>query len=235
MRAKRVVVLTGAGISAESGVRTFRDNGGLWENHRVEEVATPGAWAANPELVWRFYQARRRQLKEVAPNAAHEALAQLEQGLADFMLVTQNVDDLHERAGSINVLHMHGELSLMRCESSGQIEHRMEEDDLMDGYLMCRCCVEPARMRPHIVWFGEMPLGMNQIYDAVEACDVFVVVGSSGHVYPAAGLVDVARSGGATTVLVNLDRPQNADRFDEIHLGPAGELLPELVTAWLHQ
>lgn len=234
MRGKRVVVLTGAGISAESGVRTFRDNGGLWEDHRVEDVATPGAWASNPDLVWRFYQARRRQLNEVEPNPAHHALARLEGGLVDFLLVTQNVDDLHERAGSRDVLHMHGELSVMRCESSGQIEHRMEAKDLGGSFLACRCCVEPSRMRPHIVWFGEMPFGMNRIYETVETCDVFVVVGSSGHVYPAAGLVDVARSAGATTVLVNLERPQNADRFDEVHLGPAGELLPRLVTTWLN-
>lgn len=229
-----MVVLTGAGISAESGVRTFRDNDGLWEDHRVEDVATPGAWASNPDVVWRFYQARRRQLNEVAPNPAHHALVRLEDGLNDFLLVTQNVDDLHERAGSRNVLHMHGELSLMRCEKSGHVEHRMEGKDLEKGYLACRCCVEPSRMRPHIVWFGEMPFGMARIYEAVETCDVFVVVGSSGHVYPAAGLVDVARSAGATTVLVNLERPQNADRFDEVHLGPAGELLPRLVATWLH-
>ena len=234
MRGKRVVVLTGAGISAESGVRTFRDNDGLWEDHRVEDVATPGAWASNPDLVWRFYQARRRQLNEVGPNPAHHALVRLENGLDAFLLVTQNVDDLHERAGSRNVLHMHGELSVMRCETTGHVEHRMEAEDLQEGYLACRCCVESSRMRPHIVWFGEMPFGMTRIYEAVEACDVFVVVGSSGHVYPAAGLVDVARSAGATTVLVNLERPQNADRFDEVHLGPAGELLPRLVTTWLH-
>ena len=229
-----MVVLTGAGISAESGVRTFRDNDGLWEDHRVEDVATPGAWASNPDVVWRFYQSRRRQLNEVAPNPAHHALVRLEDGLNDFLLVTQNVDDLHERAGSRNVLHMHGELSVMRCEKSGHVEHRMEAEDLEKGYLACRCCVEASRMRPHIVWFGEMPFGMPRIYEAVEACDVFVVAGSSGHVYPAAGLVDVARFAGATTVLVNLERPQNADRFDEVHLGPAGELLPRLVTTWLH-
>jgi len=233
MRGKRVVVLTGAGISAESGVRTFRDNDGLWEDHRVEDVATPRAWASSPDVVWRFYQARRRQLREVEPNPAHHALVKLEEGLVDFLLVTQNVDDLHERAGSGDVLHMHGELSVMRCEISGRIEHRMEAADLKESYLACRCCVEPSRMRPHIVWFGEMPFGMTRIYEAVETCDVFVVVGSSGHVYPAAGLVDVARSAGATTILVNLERPENADRFDEVHLGPAGELLPRLVTTWL--
>jgi len=233
MQQQRVVVLTGAGISAESGIRTFRDNGGLWENYRVEDVATPEGWAADPTLVWRFYQGRRRQLHEVSPNPAHTALAEFQQGVEHFLLVTQNVDDLHERGGSTDVLHMHGQLVTLRCEVSGRSEHRMEAADLGDEFLTCSCCSEPQRLRPDIVWFGEMPMQLERIYLAVEACDVFVVVGSSGHVYPAAGLVDIAKAGGARTVLVNAEAPQNLDAFDEVHLGKAGELLPDLVRGWL--
>jgi NAD-dependent deacetylase len=233
MQQQRVVVLTGAGISAESGIRTFRDNGGLWENYRVEDVATPEGWAADPALVWRFYQGRRRQLHEVSPNPAHTALAEFQQGFEHFLLVTQNVDDLHERGGSTDVLHMHGQLVTLRCEISGRSEHRMEPADLGDEFLTCSCCSEPQRLRPDIVWFGEIPMQLERIYLAVEACDVFVVVGSSGHVHPAAGLVDIAKAGGARTVLVNAEAPQNLDAFDEVHLGKAGELLPDLVRGWL--
>lgn len=232
MDASRVVVLTGAGISAESGIRTFRDNNGLWEEHAIEDVATPRAWASNPELVWRFYQARRRQLLEVEPNPAHYALADLSTRLDNMVLITQNVDDLHERGGSKNVWHMHGELSYMRCELTNQATLRMAPEDLEDDFLQCGCCEQPSRMRPHIVWFGEQPLGMEQIYGAVESCDVFVVVGSSGHVYPAAGLVEVANMAGARTVLVNLEPPSNAEHFDEVHLGRAGDVLPMLVNRW---
>ena len=233
MRGKRIVVLTGAGISAESGVKTFRDNDGLWENHRIEDVATPQAWLHDPELVWKFYQARRRQMNEVGPNPAHVALAKLESELNEFTLITQNVDDLHERGGSKSVIHMHGRLQTLRCETSGQIEHRMDDSDLEDEYAFCNCCAEPSRMRPDIVWFGEMPMHMEEIYTAVESCDVFIVVGSSGHVYPAAGMVHIARSVGAHAILVNYEMPVNGDDFDEVHLGIAGELLPELVETWL--
>ena len=233
MRDKKVVILTGAGISAESGVKTFRDNDGLWENHRIEDVATPEAWHTNAELVWKFYQARRRQMKEVEPNPAHESLAKLESEIKDFTLITQNVDDLHERGGSNTVIHMHGRLQTLRCESSGQIEHRMADSDLNDDFVTCNCCAEPSRMRPDIVWFGEIPMEMEQIYSAVESCDVFIVVGSSGHVYPAAGMVNVARSIGAHTILVNYEMPANGEDFDEVHLGKAGEILPDLVESWL--
>ena len=212
MRGKKVVVLTGAGVSAESGIKTFRDNDGLWENYRIEDVATPQAWQADPELVWKFYQARRRQMKEVGPNPAHEALAKLESELDDFTLITQNVDDLHERGGSHSVIHMHGRLETLRCE---------------------KCCVEASRVRPDIVWFGEMPMQMDEIYNAIESCDLFIVVGSSGHVYPAAGLANAARLVGAQTILVNYEMPINGYDFDEIHLGKAGEKLPGLVESWL--
>ncbi len=233
MKEQRVVVLTGAGVSAESGIRTFRDNDGLWENNRIEDVATPEAWRANPELVWGFYQARRRQLAEVEPNPAHTALANLEDGLAQMTLITQNVDDLHERGGSKDVIHMHGQLQTLRCERSGRSEPRMAETDLVDEFLTCSCCVEQSRLRPDIVWFGEMPMHMEDIYAAVDACEVFIVVGSSGHVYPAADLVHIARANGARTVLINAEAPMNVDAFDEVHLGKAGELLPDLVKAWL--
>ena len=233
MRDRKVVVLTGAGISAESGVKTFRGNDGLWENHRIEDVATPQAWIADPKLVWRFYQARRNQLREVEPNPAHTALAVLQSKLDEFTLITQNVDDLHERGGSKSVIHMHGELRTLRCESSGHSEERFSEDDLTDEFVVCDCCAEPSRMRPDIVWFGEMPMYMEEIYAAVEDSDVFIVIGSSGHVYPAAGLVRVARAAGAETILVNYEVPVNGYEFDEMFIGKAGEILPELVEKWL--
>ena len=228
----RVVVLTGAGVSAESGVRTFRDNDGLWEDHRVEEVATPEAWARDPEMVWRFYQARRNQLLEVEPNPAHLALAEMESKAERFTLVTQNVDDLHERGGSSSVIHMHGRLGSLRCEETGRSEVRMGDGDLGEGFVTCRCCASGSRMRPDIVWFGEIPMEMDTIYREVESCDVFIVVGSSGHVYPAAGLVNLANSCGARSILVNFELPINGRDFDEVHIGKAGELLPGLVGTW---
>jgi len=231
MAQQRVVVLTGAGISAESGVRTFRDGDGLWEEHRIEDVATPQAWIADPVLVWRFYQARRRQLLEVKPNAAHQALATFATKIDHFTLITQNVDDLHERVGNENTIHMHGRLKTLRCEQSGHSEIRMNDADFCDEFLYCQCCATPQRVRPDIVWFGEMPMQMEEIYSAVENSDLFIVVGSSGHVYPAAGLVNVANAAGATTILVNLEAPINAGDFDEVHLGKAGELLPGILEA----
>ena len=229
---KEVVVLTGAGISAESGVRTFRDNGGLWENHRVEDVATPEAWVSDQSLVWRFYQARRNQLLEVLPNPAHFALAQLESKTESFTLITQNVDDLHERGGSESVIHMHGRLQALRCETTGLSEVRMGEHDLGGDFVLCNCCAVSSRMRPDIVWFGEIPMEMDVIYREVEKCDVFIVIGSSGHVYPAAGLVNLANSNDAHTILVNLELPINGGDFDEVHIGKAGEILPDLVKNW---
>lgn len=233
MRGKSVVILTGAGISAESGVRTFRDNDGLWENHRIEDVATPIAWRNDPELVWKFYQARRNQMQEVEPNPAHVAIAQLQKNHPNVTLITQNVDNLHERGGSENVIHMHGKLETLRCERTEISEIRMHEADLRDEFVHCSCCSEPSRMRPDIVWFGEMPMFMREIYEAVDNCDVFIVIGSSGHVYPAAGLVDVASQMGAKTILVNLDEPVNASSFDGVYTGKAGEILPSLVESWL--
>ena len=157
----------------------------------------------------------------------------LQEEVESFLLITQNADDLHERGGSAEVLHMHGRLETLRCEASGRSEHRMDSADLSDAFVTCSCCSEPQRMRPDIVWFGEMPMQLEEIYAAVEACEVFMVVGSSGHVYPAAGLVDVARSVGARTVLINAEAPVNSNAFDEMHLGKAGELLPNLVHEWI--
>ena len=233
MRNSRIVVLTGAGISAESGVRTFRDNDGLWENHRIEDVATPEAWRRDPSLVWKFYQARRKQLLLVEPNPAHKALARLESDVESFTLITQNVDDLHERGGSTSPIHMHGSLRTLRCEETSKAEVRMANSDLGEDFVYCNCCVEASRMRPDIVWFGEVPMRMEEIYKSVEECDIFIVIGSSGHVYPAAGLVNFANSSGARSILVNYEVPINGHDFDEVHIGRAGELLPGIVSSWL--
>ena len=228
----KVVILTGAGISAESGIKTFRADGGVWENHRIEDVATPLAWERNPNLVWKFYQERRKQLLNVEPNSAHEALASLENYLNEFLLITQNVDDLHSRAGSIKLIHMHGELRKLRCEMCGQIIDAMQDEYLQDEYVECNQCSN-NRLRPHIVWFHEMPFRMNEIYDAVDECDVFIAIGTSGHVYPAAGLLSVAKDVGAYCIGINLDPPENVRLFDEFHQGLAGELLPTLVSKWI--
>ncbi|MFJ5443737.1 Sir2 family NAD+-dependent deacetylase [Pectobacterium sp. CHL-2024] len=229
----RVVVLTGAGISAESGIRTFRAADGLWEEHRVEDVATPEGFQRNPELVQEFYNARRRQLQqpEIVPNAAHLALANLEAMLEDnFQLITQNIDNLHERAGSKRVIHMHGELLKARCSQSGQIVEWT--DDLAAGE-RCHCCQFPAPLRPHVVWFGEMPLHMDKIYHALSQADYFIAIGTSGHVYPAAGFVHEAHSHGAYTLELNLEPSQVESQFDEKIYGPASSVVPEFVAAWL--
>ena len=222
-----IVVLTGAGISAESGIKTFRDIGGLWENYRVEEVASPEGFAADPALVHRFYNLRRHNLLHggIDPNPAHKALARLEQEFpGDFLLVTQNIDNLHERAGSLQMIHMHGEILKMRCSVSGQvfpIDHDLSVED------RCECCREPGRLRPHVVWFGEMPMEMDRIYNALERCDLFISVGTSGNVYPAAGFVQVARAAGAHTVEINLEPSAVESAFHEHIYGLAGEKVPD--------
>ncbi|EMA4136558.1 NAD-dependent protein deacylase [Cronobacter turicensis] len=224
-----VVVLTGAGISAESGIRTFRAADGLWEEHRVEDVATPEGFARNPQLVQEFYNARRRQLQqpEIKPNAAHLALARLEEAFGDrFLLVTQNIDNLHERAGNKNVVHMHGELLKVRCSQSGQVLEWT--GDVTPGD-KCHCCQFPAPLRPHVVWFGEMPLGMDRIYEALARADVFIAIGTSGHVYPAAGFVHEAKLQGAHTVELNLEPSQIGSEFEEKHYGLASQVVPEYV------
>ena len=225
----RIVVLTGAGISAESGIQTFRASDGLWEEHRVEDVATPEGFAGNPVLVQRFYNARRRQLLECAFLAygAHLALAALERAEGvKLLLVTQNIDDLHERAGSRKLIHMHGELLKMRCSISGQI-YPLTGD--LNHSEVCPCCGLTETLRPHVVWFGEMPLQMDEIMAALACCDLFVAIGTSGNVYPAAGFVREARSHGAHSVELNLE-PSNVNwDFAEHHYGPASTVVPDYI------
>ena len=226
----RLVILTGAGISAESGLRTFRAADGLWEDHRVEDVATPEAFRRDPALVYRFYNERRRSLATVAPNAAHTALARLERAWAgELLLVTQNVDDLHDRAGSQHLLHMHGELMQGRCLLCHAVCPWPGD---MDGGSRCPTCARGG-VRPHIVWFGERPLEMDRIYDALEACDLFLAIGTSGHVYPAAGFVE-AVGPRARTVELNLEASRVASAFQTVRTGRATELVPALVDELLN-
>ncbi|WP_439592134.1 NAD-dependent deacylase [Microbacterium sp.] len=222
----RIVVLTGAGISAESGVATFRDAGGLWEGHDIEDVATPEGFARDPDTVLRFYDDRRRAVASVAPNAAHAALARLESVIgADLLVVTQNVDDLHERAGTRHLVHMHGELRRALCTSCAA---RPEWSvDLLDRPACPRC--GERTLRPDVVWFGEMPYGLDLIEQAVIECEVFVSVGTSGEVYPAAGYVALATAFGARTVELNLVPSEAAVPFDDVRIGPASILVPEWV------
>lgn len=224
-RPESIVVLTGAGVSAESGIETFRSADGLWANHPVEEVATPEGFEANPQLVYEFYNLRRRQLvsDEIRPNAAHSYLAKFEHEFpGEFLLVTQNIDNLHERAGSENLLHMHGELLKMRCLNS-QLVFDIETDFSFDT--LCRCCRSPGNLRPHIVWFGEMPMHMNKINMALESCDLFVAIGTSGNVYPASGFYQTAKLCRAHTVELNLER--TGSTFDEQRYGKASEIVPQ--------
>lgn len=230
--ARNIVILTGAGISAESGIDTFRGGGGLWEQHRVEDVATPEAFARDPNLVLRFYDMRREAIQTKEPNAAHYALARLDREWAkraggEVLIVTQNVDDLHERGGALNVLHMHGEHLKAWCTScdrrhrwTGPLLHRPE----------CPTCSMQA-LRPDVVWFGEVPYRMDEIYRAVSEADLFVSIGTSGAVYPAAGLVRTARDLGVQTLELNLERSQGSAWFHETRLGAATEIVP----AWVEE
>ncbi|PWD87433.1 Sir2 family NAD+-dependent deacetylase [Ignatzschineria cameli] len=223
----KVVVLTGAGISAESGIRTFRAADGLWENHPIEEVASPQGVRRNPQLVQQFYNDRRAQLQEesIKPNAAHFALAQLEERLGDhFLLVTQNVDNLHERAGSKRLIHMHGELLKVRCLETEMIFDWQQPVTIES---LCPCCQQRGNLRPHIVWFGEMPLEMERIYKALENADLFLSIGTSGNVYPAAGFVELAKMVGAHSVELNLEPTKGATLFDEAYYGPASKIVPQ--------
>lgn len=229
---KNIVVLTGAGISAESGIRTFRDTGGLWEDHSIEEVATPQGYAANPKLVLSFYNARRAQLSSVEPNSAHRALAKLEQGLLEtgglLTIVTQNVDDLHERGGSKNVIHMHGELLSQWCRVC---DTKFQSAESLTLESNCPKCDAKGRVRPDIVWFGEMPYFMDTIEAHILNCDLFVSIGTSGAVYPAAGYVQIARQLGKQTLEINLEPSEGSSNFHETRLGRAGELVP----AWVDE
>jgi NAD-dependent deacetylase len=228
---QKIVVLTGAGISAESGLATFRGAGGLWEGHRVEEVATPEAFARNPGLVHRFYNERRRRLLEVEPNEGHRALVQLEaEHGGEVVTVTQNIDDLHERAGSRHLMHMHGELLKSRCVACDETAE-CPEDLGLDS--ICPRCEAIGTLRPHIVWFGEMPFFLEAIEHHLQSAGLFLAVGTSGRVYPAAGFVQIAKNFGARTVEVNLEATGAGEIFDESREGPAGEVLPSLVQAIL--
>jgi NAD-dependent deacetylase len=228
-----IVVLTGAGISAESGIDTFRDAGGLWEQHKVEDVATPEGFARDPDLVLGFYDMRREALAKARPNAAHRALARLEAEFSgELLIVTQNVDDLHERGAegfgrAKNVLHMHGELKSALCNACGV---RSPWDQAMSNRPPCPVCAAPS-LRPDVVWFGEMPYQMERIYAAIRECDLFVSVGTSGAVYPAAGFVRDAKDCGARTLELNLERSEGSGWFDESRLGKASELVP----AWVEE
>ena len=230
MAKHHVVVLTGAGISADSGVATFRDAGGLWEGHRPEDVATPEAWERDRAMVWRFYQKRRAQMRTVHPNAAHHALAsfaaQCAKGSVAFTLVTQNVDDLHSRAGS-EALHMHGELASLRCE---RCSVRVRDLDRVapSQFLACAACGHDA-LRPDIVWFGEIPFFLDEIDAAMRKCTCFVAIGTSGNVWPAAGLLGAARAAGASTWVQALEEPSNLDPRDRFVRGRAAEVVPSML------
>ena len=225
---RNIVILTGAGVSAESGVATFRGPGGLWEGHRVQDVCTPEALAEDPVLVHRFYDARRETLATVAPNSAHLALARLDaEWPGELLLVTQNVDDLHERAGSKRLVHMHGELLSALCAACG-VRERWEAS--LPPETEYPNCGTPA-LRPDIVFFGEMPYHMDTIERALGKADLFVSIGTSGAVYPAAGFVQTARYHGAATLEMNLDPSEGSAWFGESRMGPAGTLVP----AWVEE
>ncbi|GAC1394529.1 MAG: NAD-dependent protein deacylase [Polyangiales bacterium] len=234
----RLVVMTGAGVSAESGIPTFRDANGLWEQHRFEDVASPEGFAADPRLVWRFYSVRREKAAACAPNAGHVALADVERRLGDrFLLVTQNVDGLHRRAGSRRLVELHGNLFTSRCSRPRCTTAPFRDEALHLGEALPTCAACGALLRPHIVWFGESlaPEDLQRFEDFLltarrdAAPLVYVAAGTSGAVQPAAGLVHAARCAGARTVLVNLERPDNVDAFERVHLGRSGEVLPRLL------
>jgi len=224
-----IFILTGAGISQESGIATFRDSGGLWEKVRIEDVATPRGFRKNPGLVYEFYNARRKQLlgPGIAPNPAHFALARLEEK-RPVLVVTQNVDNLHERAGTRNLLHMHGELLKSRCAACDDV--RQWEQDL-GAADTCPNCGRAGHLRPHIVWFEEMPLHLDEIHETLRRCRVFVSIGTSGNVYPAAGFAREARACGARVVELNMEPSRAADVFHEGRYGPAGRVVP----AWVDE
>lgn len=227
MDLRNIVVLTGAGVSAESGLATFRGPDGLWEGHRVEDVANPEAFRRDPMLVHSFYDARRAELETVEPNAAHHALARLDlEWPGDLLLVTQNVDDLHERAGSKRLIHMHGELTRGWCISCN--EH-FGWSGPMGTAAECPSCGTNGLVRPDVVWFGEMPYEMERIEDALQSCDLFVSIGTSGAVYPAAGFVQSARYSGARTLEINLEPSLGSIFFNESRTGLAGMLVPKWV------
>ena len=225
-----IVILTGAGISKESGLATFRDADGIWARHRIEDVATPEAYARDPERVLGFYNARRRGAvaADVRPNAAHLALARLEaEWPGQVTVVTQNIDDLHERAGSRNLIHMHGELLKARCTACAGV-HPWRDDITLDH--ACPACASLGTLRPNVVWFGEVPLGLDDIDAALASCALFISIGTSGNVYPAAGFVQHVRMrGGVRTVELNLEPSEGATLFEHARYGPASQTVPAFV------
>ncbi len=228
----KVAILTGAGISAESGLKTFRDNNGLWENHPVEEVATPQGFNRNPRLVWKFYKQRASQLKKVEPNPGHYALKKLEDYLENnFNLITQNIDELHSRAGNKRILHMHGTLQFCICTKCGK-RYKMGNIDLDEEIPKCKTC--RAKLRPDIVWFGELPKYLDEIQSIMKSINYFIVIGTSGVVYPAAQLLQIAKQNRVYTIGVNLEVPLNMKYIDEFHQGKSGEILPKLVEQWIN-
>lgn len=227
-------MLTGAGISAESGVATFREKGGLWEQHRVEDVATPEAFARDPNLVQTFYNERRAKLYQVMPHGAHTSLAKLEREFdGQVTIVTQNVDNLHERGGSKNIIHMHGELTKVRCVECRSVFEWLDD---CSQQTPCPNCMAAPALRPHIVWFGEMPFHMDRIERLLYSCDLFISIGTSGHTYPAAGFVSAVRAAGrAHTIEVNLEPSEGVSFFAEARHGKAGDLVPILVDELLSE
>ena len=228
--ARKIVILTGAGISKESGLDTFRDPDGIWSKVRLEDVATPEAFERDPARVHAFYNARRQSLvsHNVQPNAAHTALARLEaEWRGEVLLVTQNIDDLHERAGSKNLVHMHGEILKARCPACHAVHAWAQDIDLKTA---CPACGQTGTLRVNVVWFGEMPLDLDRIFTALEDCDLFISIGTSGSVYPAAGFVHEVRMGGrAHTVELNLEPSEVHSLFAERCYGPASKIVPEFV------
>ncbi len=226
-----IAILTGAGVSAESGLGTFRDKDGLWTRHDLAEVATPEGYARNPDLVLDFYNMRRKNCRAAAPNAAHAAIARLQHDYpGPVTLVTQNIDDLHERAGSPEVIHMHGQILQALCAACG---HRWAWAGDMGRADACAACRAPGTVRPDVVWFGEMPYRMEEIWARIADCALFVAIGTSGAVYPAAGFVADAKHRGARTLEINIEPSENAAFFDRTLLGPASRTVPEWVDAVL--
>lgn len=223
-----IFILTGAGISKESGLDTFRDQDGLWANHRIDDVATPEGFKKNPKLVHKFYNHRRQELKKVEPNAAHLALAKLETTWpSKVTLVTQNVDDLHERAGSKNMIHMHGRLKEVRCIDTGKVFQWEKDLEIADK---CECCGKKGNLRPNIVWFGELPVDLPLIFQALDNCDYFLSIGTSGNVYPAGGFAQhVQMRGGVTLAEFNIDDSEITHLFQQHHKGPATQTVPTFV------
>lgn len=231
---KHIVVLTGAGISAESGIPVFRSEDGLWEQHRVEDVATPEGFERDPKLVYNFYNTMRRTVKSKVPNAAHQALTRLQAGIeaqgGELCIITQNIDDLHEKADSHNIIHMHGELNSILCQSCGKSAPWFED---CDDTTICPACGKKA-MRPDIVWFGEIPYRMDEIEQQLARCDLFIAIGTSGVVYPAAGFVSFCRRTGKPCLEFNLDASANSQVFTMSYLGKAGTTLPLFTDYLLH-